>query len=102
MVNCQNRGFAGLEGVGNQSIFAWVFPQFPPSSRCTISWTKIYTKQVLHEFEVQPDAFCLNTADENNVSMRDLDRALSRYSYAHGKSGHPPDLECNENRHLKY
>ena len=48
-----------------------------------------WTARVSYPFWLEYVEFCRNTADKNSVSMRDLDRALWKFSADHGKKGLP-------------
>ena len=48
-----------------------------------------WMKRTSYPFWLDYIDFCRDTADENDVSMRDLDRALWKYSYDYGKTGRP-------------
>ena len=48
-----------------------------------------WKKRVSYPFWLEYIEFCHNTANRNNVSMRDLDRALWKYSSDYGKTGCP-------------
>ena len=48
-----------------------------------------WTARTSYPFWLDYIEFCRDTADENDVSMRDLDRALWKYSSDYGETGHP-------------
>ena len=48
-----------------------------------------WTARTSYPFWLDYIEFCRDTADENDVSMRDLDRALWKYSSDYGKTGRP-------------
>ena len=49
----------------------------------------VWEKRVSYPFWLEYVQFCRNTANRNDVSMRDLDRALWKFSSDYGKIGHP-------------
>ena len=48
-----------------------------------------WTARVSYPFWLEYIEFCRDTANRNDVSMRDLDRALWKYSSDYGKTGDP-------------
>ena len=48
-----------------------------------------WKKRVSYPFWQEYVEFCRDTANRNNVSMRELDRALWKYSADYGKTEHP-------------
>ena len=48
-----------------------------------------WTARTSYPFWLDYIEFCRDTADENDVSMRDLDRALWKYSSDYGETGRP-------------
>ena len=48
-----------------------------------------WTARTSYPFWLDYIEFCRNTANRNNVSMRDLDRALWKFSSDYGRTGHP-------------
>ena len=47
-----------------------------------------WKKRTSYPFWLEYIQFCRDIADQNNVSMRELDRALWKFSADYGKSGH--------------